>query len=445
MTVEARYRERPVINDVGTWAYSGYASTTPGDCFDPPGPMTRYIPSWSGSGSYVASYITDSMTDYVTSDFYRLQAEGKIINNPMTKSYESITRELINFSWLYKLQSGTLTCDPPKYVEVGDYSMSGTRDIQFFLGESNEFLDTPDLSDDIEDQMDICVNRSYSEIGADQTLAIATVAEMDETVVGLTFILSKVLRVLRSIRRADLRALNREITSRELTQTYMAARYTLRPLYYDTKGLINVFTNNDKPGRRTFRASSHIEGHDSDMVNDILYSDYYITCGISFARSSSYEVKTRAGVLTHAQKANLAQLMGLDSLVETSWELIPFSFIIDWFSNVGDTICAWTPKLGFHILTSWVTVDTTITQATVATGPTLSYQDNRGYTHRVAPTYNCSGGRSERVVKTFTRVPNRERSALPTFSVNLDPYKILDLAIIVQGLISGSRLITGRR
>jgi len=45
-----------------------------------------------------------------------------------------------------------------------------------------------------------------------------------------------------------------------------------------------------------------------------------------------------------------------ESIPITAWELIPFSFVVDWFVNFGDYIQALTPKLGIKGLSSWTTV-----------------------------------------------------------------------------------------
>jgi hypothetical protein len=51
-----------------------------------------------------------------------------------------------------------------------------------------------------------------------------------------------------------------------------------------------------------------------------------------------------------------ARDFGLTELPLTAWELVPFSFVVDWFVNIGDWLEALTPKLGIKILSEGYTV-----------------------------------------------------------------------------------------
>lgn len=429
MTNTVRTRSRTPISKVSNWLYKGFGHTTIGSCSTSPGPCTRYISAFSGAGSLVTLEQTDVMTDVVTKDFEKLRAEGKIINNPMSKAFTRIERQPVLFDWHYYLDR--LGCTPTRHYEWGDYKSSGTMAVSSMI---EEFIPSVTFSDQIENEIDKAVSKSFAIVGNEQLLLLGMLKEMGSTVAGLTYIMLKVYRIYKAIRKAQLRQLKKELSLSELEDIYMNARYNLRPLYYDAKGLINVLTYEDLPGRQTFRASSIYEDSVNDMVKGYIHIDPYVKFGITFYRSLDIKSKVRAGVLTQAQQANLSQLLGLDKIVETAWDLLPFSFIIDWFVNVGDTLCAWTPKIGFHVLASWVTVNTTVTKVTSAGGSLYEYSDASGYFHRFAPTYSFNGGRCELLSRTFERIPNRERPLLPSLDVNLDFLKLLDLAIITKKL-----------
>lgn len=429
MTNTVRTRSRTPIVEVSDWVYKGFGHTTAGSCTTPPGPCTRYISAFSGAGSLVTLEQSDVMTDVVTQDFEKLRAEGKIINNPMSKAFIRIERQPVSFDWHYYFDRWG--CSPARHYEWGDYKSTGTKAVSSMI---EEFIPTASFSDKIENEIDKAVSKSFAIIGNEQLLFLGMLKEMSATVAGLTYIVRKAYRIYKAVRKAKLRQLKKELSLSELEDIYMNARYNLRPLYYDAKGLINVLTYEDMPGRQTFRASSIYEDSVNDTVDSYIHIDPYVKFGITFHRSLKIKSKVRAGVLTQAQQTNLSQLLGLDKIIETAWDLLPFSFIIDWFVNVGDTLCAWTPKVGFHVLTSWVTVDTTVTKATSAKGSLYEYFDKNGYFHRFAPTYSFSGGKCNFLSRTFERIPNRERPLLPSLDVNLDLLKLLDLAIITKKL-----------
>jgi hypothetical protein len=57
---------------------------------------------------------------------------------------------------------------------------------------------------------------------------------------------------------------------------------------------------------------------------------------------------------------NLAKVAGsrLRDIPATLWEVVPYSFVVDWFFNVGDWIQAFTPAPGITPLRNWATVIT---------------------------------------------------------------------------------------
>lgn len=53
--------------------------------------------------------------------------------------------------------------------------------------------------------------------------------------------------------------------------------------------------------------------------------------------------------------ARLASQLGFVNPAVVAWELVPFSFVVDWFVNVGDVLSSYTDFLGFKFLESSVT------------------------------------------------------------------------------------------
>lgn len=239
---------------------------------------------------------------------------------------------------------------------------------------------------------------------------------------------------MRAVKSADLKVLRRELRPKELEEIYMNARYNLRPLYYDAKGIVEVIAYDmDKPERQTFRSRMAVQKHASASERVVVHphSSCYITADL--VKNASVEVTCRAGVLTQVSRAAYSQLLGLDAIVETAWDLTPFSFIADWFWDIGGTIGAWTPQMGFKDLASWVTTKQVITQKTVL-GQTYVEEKNAPLYKVNGLAQSFSGGSIERVLTTFIRVPNYNRPIIPSFNLNLDSLKLLDLALIVKGL-----------
>lgn len=431
-----RHRSEAIAAETESYSYAGFASTTIGSCTADPGPCTRPISAWNGSGSFQNKLHTREMDDFVTKGFKKLSNQGKIVNNAMTKSDYDLTSSKASFHWEYHLSKWG--CSPARYYNYGDYQQTGTKPLSLLLG-ANEWITLPPL--DVESEKSIAITAAFANIGNDKMLALTTLAELDKSLVGLAYLFKKVYSIQRYVRKMELKKLKKELTARELVEIYMNARYNLRPLYYDTTGIVNVITNKSSPpGRRTFRSKKVKVEIDSDSVQVVIYSDPYVALKCDAFRSYKRSTIVRAGVLTQASQPSYAELLGADKIVESLWDLLPFSFIIDWFVNVGSTLSAWSPTIGFKTLTSWVTVETTTDLSTYLGNYDMSYQDYSVYHHDTAPSWSISNGYSTLRTTEFCRIPDYERPLLPSWNLRMSAFKLLDLAIITKKIWKGSQI-----
>jgi len=67
--------------------------------------------------------------------------------------------------------------------------------------------------------------------------------------------------------------------------------------------------------------------------------------------------RTHMGARVRVSNPNLwrANQLGLINPAAIAWELIPFSFVVDWFSTVGQVINSWTDLFGLDIVDPYVT------------------------------------------------------------------------------------------
>jgi len=66
-------------------------------------------------------------------------------------------------------------------------------------------------------------------------------------------------------------------------------------------------------------------------------------------------VNVRAGILYEYHRSPDTFGIGLSEVPVAGWEAIPFSFVADWFFNIGSYIEAITPISGVKRLGSWTT------------------------------------------------------------------------------------------
>ena len=111
----------------------------------------------------------------------------------------------------------------------------------------------------------------------------------------------------------------------------------------------------------------------------------------------SRETKVRAGVL-YSNDIGFLSRWGVapHSLTSSAWELVPYSFVVDWLANVGNYIAALTPKPGVNFLSSWVTTEETL----MVTRTLSSFVPGSGWTASSTPS-----GVDSYIIKTYVRNP----------------------------------------
>jgi hypothetical protein len=215
------------------------------------------------------------------------------------------------------------------------------------------------------------------------------------------------------------------------------SRFGWKPILYELQGIKEAYINNlvwnEKPLRVVARAS------DRDIVWDLPNSvDTRAWPGLTsktMIANYSHRAKVSSGVLYELHDDSLesatARRMGLRlaDVPASLWELVPYSFVVDRFLDIGPWLNAIMPKPGVTVLGSWTT--------------TLDYQLNY---HQIAEakidvatspatTYRQSGGDYTEEIQFISRVANPTIPPVPTVNYR-------DLSLVQQ--IDHLALITSR-
>jgi len=124
------------------------------------------------------------------------------------------------------------------------------------------------------------------------------------------------------------------------------------------------------------------------------------------------------------------------NIPKTAWELVPFSFVVDWFVNVGDTI----DLFAGHMATQGQYVSGLGVQADLSLQYDLS---NKIPTPTSSNWYNWNSSYSSTATGSVTKRLPFAVTFTPQLNVNLDAYKVADLTALVVQQISKPR--RGRR
>lgn len=361
---------------------------------------------------------TSWMEDVVTPHYRKLVASGQIINNPMHKI---TTFEKYTGGTYYQ---GLLQYSTNTPVTYNGYRNEGQY-LSWLYNNGLRYL-TPD-SLDVLTLRDLAVTTAFARASANETELLASMGELNETISSLKSIFGRAVGIIMALKRLDLKRLAKEITPKELANRYMEARYAIRPLVYDVSNILNAFSNKSKSLRMTSRGgvTETAERHDVAVVYSHTLYDVYC------ARQVTYTVTAKAGVLTVIEHLTQLNVWGIDRIFTSAWELIPLSFVVDWFFNVGKIIASWQPTLGQKTLASWVTVDKTIIQSCsvdhcVPKWPTTQIHEK---------VVNMSG-MCYKITTDKERTVGLTPPVYPHLDVRLDALKLLDLGLIIRSLYS---------
>lgn len=393
----------------------------------------------SHSGTHVEVSKSESMNDVVTPNFYKLSREGKVVNSPMDKTVTVLRDPVCSVDVSHGWESWAPGCATPVWKEHV-VIRKGTRPSSVYTGGVAGMLDPPSI--DTESLIAQALTKAHANVSLTGAQGLVMAAEGRKTIESLASIFKRLIKIIRKIKRLDARGLAGELSPKELADRYMEIRYALRPLVYDATDVVAVLNKSEAAAprpRQTFRAYASETAFDDETVPYVddwgSGIDYWARHG-TLVKTASRSVEVRAGVLAEIYGTSGLATWGVFEPFEAAWELIPFSFIVDWFFNIGDTIGSLTPNYGLNELASWYVVTDSVYRETslIDTHGHMATGDSEMNPDHIR--FNIGGCYTSELVTTTSRVPDPARRIIPTFTLNLDAFKLTDLTIIAKKIWS---------
>jgi hypothetical protein len=270
------------------------------------------------------------------------------------------------------------------------------------------------------------------------------VAEFNKTVRMISQFKTNVFRRADSI----VNARQSEIARKGLaafSEFWLEARYGWRTLSYDINDIRDsINTLRDSYHSQYSRGYANYESSDMRTasfvgrriklqpfvpLNDFSYID------ISYANTQT--IHRRAGAFVETV---LDDIGFIDPLV-TSWEVIPFSFIVDWFINVGQNVNAFSPFAVGDLANVWSSDRSTVEW--IWEGHAVETDSPGNYTQKIS---GPRSGTLTSVWESYSRSPQIAPSFHLEFQTKLDWQKLIDLAAIASlryiGLLGKIRKLT---
>lgn len=335
-----------------------------------------------------------TMSDVVTKDFYKLSSEGVVIVNPM--SSVSVKNQCSGDS--NEAKSASTTCNNPvKYgywTYNGPWGICALKQVGF---DSPLWCEPPELiaPSEVDNLRDLVSTNAWAKVRGNTSDLAVDLSQIGLTLSMLGSPLSTARNAARSIvdraadryRRGSRASLGRaDVHSimQMLESSWLEMRFGARPLIGSIESIVELLSTPLEKLRRTARAGE-------------ILSEAFVTSGTAgvgggieeFLITRTDEVHIRAGVLWE-DEITLGRALGLDaqSILSAGWDLFPWSFVADWFANIGKALSAIVPYLTQETLGSWLVEKrvTTETSECVNTTPVAGRVITRGSTARLVTT-----------------------------------------------------------
>jgi hypothetical protein len=197
-----------------------------------------------------------------------------------------------------------------------------------------------------------------------------------------------------------------------ITSAYLEYRYGVKPLMYDIAGIVNNVTRARPQSKTTYVARAGMR-----LQTRVTQANTYLGIpGTTDSRGDCEKFLTNhisAGVLYNiadsSEDSYRRRTLGLNlrDVPIAAYELLPYSFVLDWFLQLGPWLQAVLPKPGIVVRGNWVT------NHQIEANTTSNVRADLYVATYPATTYKMGGGSYSEVIETTTRSVNQSLPTLP--------------------------------
>jgi len=304
---------------------------------------------------YVGSYTT--FEDTVVRGFHKRKEAGEVFYNPMTRHICILDR---GSGFVAGIRQNATTCSAP----YTPYNM----EFRYGCGGGNPGLQTSSFTIPLDSGGRLILPSSViggTEWGDLMTEASTKVqanrGKSDANLFESLAELNKAAGILPSLLGSSLKTLTKKGIIEKAQNTgngYLVYRYGIKPILSDVKAVLEGLKKATGKIRETTRGKAAMEKintfvrADQNFYGGILYDKNYRTQETVVVRATSLD----------EYDATLGFNMGfsLKGALGVPWELVPYSFVVDWFATLGDYLNSHLPAIGFDQLCSGYTIEQSI-------------------------------------------------------------------------------------
>lgn len=324
----------------------------------------------TSTSGILLNYGDRTMNDVVVKNFKKLSSLGQVFFNPSSSLAKSMSSSFdFHYSTPLSLSGAFLSYGKTS----GSFAWEGTLRVTFQVQASatnrvafgvptnvaNTFIGNAAFAHSHIDGAS-AINHAFAQVSDAELDLPLILLEGKKTVSHLTLTALKLFKFVKTIKK---KALSEAIkknpwlqlkdistSSKEFAKLWLEYRYAWRPLVMDAVSAYNYMVKPERLiPRRTFRG---FKTDQSDLEIDTTISSGSYT--YRFRGTTATTRSVRAGVLTEIDiGVSEFRNLGGFNVFGTAWELIPWSFVVDWFIDVKGVVSTLNPSPGIKTLGSW--------------------------------------------------------------------------------------------
>jgi hypothetical protein len=193
-------------------------------------------------------------------------------------------------------------------------------------------------------------------------------------------------RAYRALRKGNLKGVAKElnITPTKVHKTWLEYKYGWMPLLMDVRGSAEFFAQQAITRKPRFTVSRKIQDSYQEVGDVDHGAPFGVPPSVSSTLTHVFKGEVKAHIWCELSSPHYSELqqLGLTNPALVAWELVPFSFVFDWFIQVGDYLTALSAFHGVRVLRAYTSQVTNATS--IFNYPQVTRED-AGYVYAQTP------------------------------------------------------------
>lgn len=396
--------------------------------------------------SHPGGYDYRTMTDVVTPGFDRLMSNGFVICNDA--EWLITSRKTCGEGYQPKFALDGIWIKPNKYKAIVQYygDVSAT---DVGLADSDGLVRTLGVQDPAfevsDDELRYAVTDAYGQASKAPINLWVTAGELNETIQTVQSAVQAAAVLLNWRRKYPTQYRHRllevwrgraydgtRLSWRDLKafpNHWLAVRYGWRPIVREIQSGLRAIRNLSNKNRKRFSTArswdNTTEGTTTYDGASNFSGSNYINYSLHCKRSR--KVSVRGGVLVQPtfENTTAADLLGLGNMAEAAWDLVPYSFCIQWVANVSSWISRYSPKGLLKPIANWgiIEVEDLVDTSVMCSSCVPTYG---GYGNLQAGSSCSLSGRAVSKTVSYRRISSPPGTAFPEVRISLRAANLVD-------------------